>query len=100
MAYHILETPDHLHRALHLFAIDNLHTLLSFIEKTCRDWDGENSLASEDHWLLRTVLDTVRPRPKALRLLARKEAQDFFRMHPALRAAQLRWGLARTNRRL
>ena len=86
MGYNIFETPDHLHRGLHLFAIDNLFSLLNWLRRFIY---GDNyniaSLPPEDRWFLNEVQYKVNPRVKSIRLLARKEAQDFFKKHPEFR---------------
>jgi len=83
VGYHIIETPDHLHRGLHLFAIYHLRSLLRRI-RSARDFD-RIEFAPEDDWFLKDVLSIVKPRIPKPRWLARREAREFFEKHPFLK---------------
>jgi hypothetical protein len=87
MAYHVIETPDHLHRGLHLFAISNLDRLLSWID-TAKTGPMSLSRVSFDHerdWFLTEIVSRVRPPNPQRRWLATREAQAFFTQHPEFR---------------
>jgi len=83
VSYHIIETPDHLHRGLHLFAIHHLRSLLRRI-KSARDF-GRIEFTPDDDWFLKDVLSIVKPHVAKPRWLARKEAKEFFRKYPYLK---------------
>jgi hypothetical protein len=87
MAYRIIETPDHLHRGIHVFAAANLATVLDWLDRhVWNDTLRDARLPTEDRWFLNSLtrhglVQDVQTR----RLLSRKEAQAFFKEHPEFR---------------
>ena len=83
MTYRIIETPDHLHHGLHLFAAANLETVLDWLDTQVLE---EHRLPVDERWLLASIMDHGLTRDtQTRRLLARKEAQQFFKKHPEMR---------------
>src|ERR1044071_4101237 len=84
MGYHIFETPDHLHRGLHLFAVDNLHTLLTWLTNAySHSTSGRSDSFLYDRWLLWDVANLVNEKGQKVRTLPRtREVQEFFKRHP------------------
>jgi len=84
MGYHIFETPDHLHRGLHLFAIDNLHTLLGWLSETYAfSTSGRSDFFLHDRWLLWDAANLLkRQEQKLQRLPQSREVKRFLRRHP------------------
>ena len=87
MAYRIIETPDHVHSGLHLFAAANLETVIDWLDTQVKNETlQERRLPSEERWFLSTINIRGLTRDSTTRhLLARKEAQDFFKQHPEMR---------------
>lgn len=87
MTYHFLETPDHLHRGLHLFGLANLSALLEFIATSRRTADFYRTrLRTHDHWLLSNVIEEqLLTSQRHRRWRATREARDFLKLHPEFR---------------
>lgn len=92
MGYNLFETPDHLHRGLHLFASLQLQKLLDWIlekrpwEKSeIKPWEKAYFSNSNNSWFLSDLLENLTGKTKKSNLLARKEAQEFFKKYPELR---------------
>src|SRR5437899_8642297 len=86
MGYHIFETPDHLHRGLHLFAIDNLHTLLGWLTNAySHSTSGRSDSFLYDRWLLWDVASLLkRKEHRPRKPLQTREEAHFFKQHPHL----------------
>ena len=83
MTYRIIETPDHIHRGLQLFAVDNLETILDWLDALVLE---ERRFLLNERWLLASIIERGLTRDiQTRRLLARKEAQEFFKKHPEMR---------------
>jgi HJR/Mrr/RecB family endonuclease len=87
MAYHIFETPDHLHRGLHLFAVTHLRVLLDWLhDRNIGQSVSQRSLSVEDNWFFNDILEYLRQENKRKkRPLSTKEAQEFFKKYPKFR---------------
>jgi hypothetical protein len=87
MTYHVIETPDHLHRGVHLFAAHHLHALISGIREAQVNDLSLNKLEFDigRTWFLREILSPIKPRKHQPHWLANKEAQEFYRQHPEIK---------------
>lgn len=87
MPYSIIETPDHLHRSLHLFAAGNLESILGWLDTQVAEATlPDHRLPTEERWFLTSLKECQLTRNiQTRRLLARKEAREFFSQHPEFR---------------
>jgi hypothetical protein len=86
MGYHIFETPDHLHRGLHLFAIDNLHVLLGWLTNAYSAYtSGRSDFFLNDRWLLWDVATLLKRKEQRIEKQPEtQEVKQFFKQHPEL----------------
>lgn len=87
MPYSIIETPDHLHRGLHLFAAANLNIVTDWLDTQVKNETlRERRLPPEQTWFLASLDERGLVRDlSGHRFLARKQAQEFFKQHPEMR---------------